>query len=150
MSRSESIITGVWKRSARSKRWVRHFEAFGRVGGEQQDVFGIAVRGVGTFEDVALLSSGRHARRRADTLHVDDHGRNFRVVGEAHSSFISETPGPAVDVKERRRSRCADDHGDGGQFILGLEDDELLLPVSGSFRYISQNSLKRPSPRLRE
>ncbi len=40
----------------------RHRKTLVRVGREQQDVFGVAVRCIGATQDVGLLGSGRHAR----------------------------------------------------------------------------------------
>jgi hypothetical protein len=41
----------------------RHLEALGRVFRKQQDVLGVAVRGIGAGDQVALLGAGRHAGR---------------------------------------------------------------------------------------
>ena len=57
-------------------------EAFGRVLRKQKHVLGIAVRSVGACEQVRLLGACRHAGRRPAALHVDDHRRNFRKIGE--------------------------------------------------------------------
>jgi hypothetical protein len=46
-------------------------EAFGGAFREQQNVLGVAVRGVSTRRDIALLGSGRHSGRGACTLYVE-------------------------------------------------------------------------------
>ena len=104
--------TGVWKRSARSKAVtasVKHSSGFAR---EQQDVLGVAVRGVGAGEDVALLRARRHAGRRAGALHVDDHRRDLGVVGQADQLAHQRDAGArrrgerARAVPATRRSPC--------------------------------------------
>ena len=47
------------------------------------------------------------------------------------NSFISEMPGPAVDVNARAPAqRRADDHADGGNLVLGLQDREAVALAS--------------------
>ena len=58
-------------------------EAFVRVRREQQNVARIAVRGVGAFEQVGLLSARGHAGGRTDPLHVEDDRRDLGVVRPA-------------------------------------------------------------------
>ena len=65
------------------ERLRRQLEALGRVFREQQHVLGVAVRGIGAGDQVALLGAGRHAGRGAGALHVEDHRRDFGEVGEA-------------------------------------------------------------------
>ena len=52
------------------------------VGRKQQHMFCIAVRCVGTGQDVCLLRPRRHSSRRTCALHVEDDRRNFCVVGK--------------------------------------------------------------------
>ncbi len=59
------------------------FERFRRILGQQQHVLGVAVRGVGTGEDVGLLRACRHAGRRAGPLHVEDDSRDLGEIGQA-------------------------------------------------------------------
>ena len=115
--------TGVWKRSARSNDFDRELEALGRIRREQQDVFGVAVRGVGALQNIALLRARGHAGGRADALHVDDHRRNLGVVGQAQQLVHQRNAG-AGGRRERARAvpGRADHHADGGQFVLGLQD----------------------------
>jgi hypothetical protein len=46
-------------------------------------MFGIAMGGVGSFHQIALLSARRHAGGGTHALHVDDDGWNLGVVGQA-------------------------------------------------------------------
>ena len=91
---------------------------------------------------VALLRARGHAGGRADALHVDQHRGNFGVVGQAQQ-LVHERDAGAGGGRERARAvpGRADHHADGRQFVLGLQDQKLFLPVSGSLRYFSQNIL---------
>ena len=68
MSRSESMKTGVWKRSARSNAFTANSKHSRGVRREEQDVLGVAVRRVGAAQDVApaaCASASRSTARRA-------------------------------------------------------------------------------------
>ncbi len=101
MSRSESMKTGVWKRSARSKALTANSKHSAGIGREEQDVLGVAVRGVGALQDVALLGARGHAGGGTDALDVDDDGGDLGVVGEAEQLVHERDAGPAVEVKAR-------------------------------------------------
>src|SRR5579863_10271220 len=57
-------------------------KTLGGIGGEEQNMFGVAMRGVGALENVALLRAGGHPRGRADALDIDHDDGDFRVVRE--------------------------------------------------------------------
>jgi hypothetical protein len=61
----------------------REVERLGRVFREQQHVLGVAVRGIGAGDQVALLRARRHAGRRAGALDVEYHRGDFGEVGQA-------------------------------------------------------------------
>ena len=133
--------TGVWKCSARSKHFDREFETLGRIRREQQNVFGIAVRGVGAFQHVALLRARRHAGGRADALHIDHHRRNLGVVCQAEQFVHQRDAGTGGGSKSARAvPGRADHHADGRQFVFGLDDAcscSCRFPdLSGTFRRI--------------
>jgi hypothetical protein len=69
-------------------------EALVRVLGEQQHVLGVAVRGVGGADDVALLRARRHAGRRPGPLHVEDHRRQLGEIGKADELLHQRDAGP--------------------------------------------------------
>ena len=108
-----------------------HLEGFGRVLGEQQHVLGVAVRGVGAAQQVALLRARRHAGRGTGALHVDDHGRNLGEVGEAEELLHQRDAG-AGGRREGARAvpARADHHADRGELVLGLDDGEAVLLVA--------------------
>ena len=103
-------------------------EGLGRIFGEQQHVLGVAVRGIGAGNDVGLLRARRHAGRWAGALHIEDHGGNFREIGE---------PEELLHQRDAGARRCregagavpagADHDADRSQLILGLDDGELVL-----------------------
>ena len=104
------------------------FEALGRVGRKQQNMFGVAVRGVGAFQQIALLRAGGHAGGGADALHVDDDGGNLGIVGQAEQFIHERDAGAGGGGEGARAVPCrADHHADGGQFVLGLNDDVVVL-----------------------
>ncbi len=59
------------------------FKRLSRIFRKQQHMLGVAVRGIGAGQDVALLGARRHAGRGTGALHVHDHGRNFGEVRQA-------------------------------------------------------------------
>ena len=109
-----------------------HREAFRRVGGEQQHVLGVAVRGVGAGDDVGLLRARRHARRGAAALDVEQHHRHLGEVGEPQELAHQRDAG-AGGGRERARAvpAAADGDADGRQLVLRLHDAEQPPPVLG-------------------
>jgi hypothetical protein len=110
------------------ERLRRHLEALAGVFGKQQDVLGVAVRGVGAGEHVGLLRARRHAGRRAAALDVDQHRRDLGEVGEADELGHQRDAG-AGGGGERARAvpAGADDHADRCQLVFGLDDAVALL-----------------------
>ena len=110
-------------------------ERLGRVLREQEHVLGVAVRGVGAGDEVALLGAGRHASRGAGALHIEYDRGNFRKIGQPQKLLHQRNAGT------RRRGEGAgavpggaDHDADGGEFVLALDDRDLVLLVSGSTR----------------
>ena len=99
------------------------FEGFGRVFRKQQHMLGVAMRGIGAGDDVALLGAGRHAGRGAGALHVHDHGRDFGEVGQA-DEFLHQRDAGAGGRGEGAGAvpGRADHDADRGQFVLALHD----------------------------
>ena len=64
------------------KRGCREFERFSRILRKQQHMLGVAMRCIGADQDVALLGSGRHARRWTCALHIHDHRRDLGEIRE--------------------------------------------------------------------
>ena len=60
-----------------------HREAFAGIGGEQQYLLGVAVRGIGAGNDVGLLRARRHAGGRAAALDIEQYHRHFGKIGKA-------------------------------------------------------------------
>ena len=116
-------MTGVCSRSARSKACAPMREAFGGVGGEQQHVLGVAVRGVGAGDDVGLLRARRHAGRGPAALDVEQHHRHLGEVGEPQELAHQRDAG-AGRGRERARAvpAAADGDADGGKLVLRLHD----------------------------
>ncbi len=92
---------------------------------------GVAVRGVGAHQEVALLRARGHAGRRADALHVDDHRRDLGVVRQADELAHQRDAGAR---RRRERARAgpagADHHADRRELVLGLEDRVAVLARS--------------------
>ena len=82
---------------------AREVEALFRIARKQADVFGVAMRGVGAFEDVALLGTRRHAGRRTHALDVEQHGGYFGVVREPQE-FVHQRHARAGGGGERTRA----------------------------------------------
>ena len=117
----------------------RELEALARVFREQQHVLGVAVRGVGAGEQVGLLGARRHAGRRPAALHVEDHRRDLGEVGEADELRASaRCRARTCGEGARAVPAGADHHADRGELVLGLDDGERFLPVSGSMRNFRQ------------
>ena len=107
MSRSSMTKIGVCSRSARSKACAPQLERLGRIFREQQHVLGVAVRGIGAGDDVALLRARRHAGRGPGALHVEHHRWNFGEIGEAEKLLHQRDAGPEVAVKARAPFQAA-------------------------------------------
>ena len=115
IARSRSLITKT-----------RRLEALGEVEGvhrhrvalldrcrDQHDLLGVAVRQQRRAEDVALRGARRQAGRRPDALDVENHARDFRVVGEAGELAHQRDAGPGGRRhRARARPAGADDHAD--------------------------------------
>ena len=119
---------GACSRSARSKERGGEGEAFVRVGRQQQDMLGVAVRGIGADGQVRLLGPRRHAGRRAAALDVEDHRGDFGEIGEA-DEFLHQRDARAGGRGEGARAvpRRADDHADRRELVLGLDDGVAVL-----------------------
>ncbi len=89
----------------------RELESFRRVFWKQQHVLGVAVRGIGAGDDVALLGPRRHARGGTGALHVHDHGRDFREIGQP-------------DELRHQRDAGAGGRGEGARPVPGRADDD--------------------------
>ena len=123
MSRSSMTKIVVCSRSARSKAVRGELEGFGRVFRKQQHVLGVAMRGIGAGEDVALLGAGRHAGGGAGALHVHDHGRDFGEIGQADELLHQRDAGTGGRGEGARAVPGRADHdADRGEFVLALHD----------------------------
>ena len=102
----------------------------------------VAVRGVGAQHQIALLRARRHAGGRAGALHVEDHRRHFGVIRQADELVHQRDAGTRGGCERARtRPARADDHADGRELVLRLEDArERFFLVSGSRR----NRLQKP------
>ncbi len=107
-------------------------ERLRRILREQQHVLGVAVRGIGAGDHVALLGAGRHAGRGAGALDVHDHGRDLGEIGQADEF------GHQRDARTRGRGEGprpvpgrADHDADRGQFVLALHDGVFRLAGLG-------------------
>src|SRR5689334_4819481 len=65
------------------ERFGGELEAFSGVGWKKQNMFGIAMGGVGCFHEIALLRPCGHAGGWTDALHVDNNRRDLGVVRQA-------------------------------------------------------------------
>ncbi len=82
-------------------------EALARVLGEEEDVLGVAVGGIGGDKDVRLLGARRHAGRGTAALDVEDDRGDFREIGEADEFLHQRDARPAVAVKARAPFQAA-------------------------------------------
>ena len=106
----------------------RELEALVRILGEEQDVLGVAVRGVGAGEDVGLLGARGHAGRGAAALHIDDRGRDLGEVAQADELAHQRDARAARGGEGARAVPAGAGHdSDGGELVLGLDDRELVL-----------------------
>src|SRR6266545_4647025 len=109
------------------ERLRAELERFRRVLRHQQHVLGVAVRGVGTGENVALLRAGRHAGRGTCALHVDHDRGDFREISKPKELLHQRDAG----TRGRREGAGAvpggaDHHADRSQLVLGLHNRELV------------------------
>ena len=119
---------GVCSRSARSKACAPNSKASAGSFGKQQHVLGVAVRGIGAGDDVALLRARRHAGRGAGALHVEDHRRNFGEIGEPDELLHQRNAGAGGRGEGARAVPAgADHHADRGELVLGLDDGVFRL-----------------------
>ena len=95
-------------------------------------MLGIAVAGIGRNQNVRLLRARRHSGGRPAALHVEDHGGNFSEIGKAQK-FLHQRNARTRRCGEGARAVpcCADDHADGGDFVLRLDDGEFVLFAVG-------------------
>jgi hypothetical protein len=106
-------------------------ERFGRILGEQQHVFGVAMGSVGAGDDVALLGAGRHSGRGSCPLHVEQNRRDFREISKTQELRHQRNAGSGSG-SERPRAvpGGADDNADRGKLVLALHDgDPAFLAV---------------------
>ena len=110
----------------------RELEALVRIFGQQQDVFGVAVRGVAAGEDVRLLGAGRHAGRGAAALHIDDGDRDLGEIGEADELVHQRDAGAGGGGEGARAVPAgAGDDADRGDLVFGLDDRVAVLAGFG-------------------
>src|SRR5262249_10828905 len=96
----------------------REIERFGRVFREQQDVRGVAVRGGGARDQVALLRARRHAGRRPGALHVEYYRGNFGEVGQAQKLLHQRDAGTRRGGEGARAVPGGADHdADGSELV---------------------------------
>ena len=101
-------------------------ETFPGVAGKEQDMFGVAVRGIGAGQEVGLLGPGGHAGARAGPLHIDEHRRNLGEIGEAQELAHQRDAGAGGGGKGPGAvPGGADDDAERRQFVFGLEDRHL-------------------------
>ena len=60
----------------------RHVKAFFGIGRKQQHVLDISMRRIRAYHEITLLRTRWHAGRRTSSLHIENDGRQFSVVGE--------------------------------------------------------------------
>ena len=81
-----------------------HLKALLGIRREEQEMLGVAVRGVGEREQIGLLRARRHAGRWAAALHVDEDRGDVGVVREP-DELLHERDAGARRVRERSRAR---------------------------------------------
>ena len=82
----------------------------------------VAVHAVDGDVQIGLFGLGRNAGRRSAAHHVDHDDGDFRRGGEPERLDHQRKPGAGGRGQRRRAAvRCADDHVDGGEFVLGLQ-----------------------------
>jgi hypothetical protein len=95
---------------------------------EQQHVLGVAVRGIGTGDQVALLGAGRHAGRGPGALHVEQYRRNLGKIGKPEELLHQRDAGAGGGGESARAvPGGADHHADRSELVLGLHDRDLAL-----------------------
>ncbi len=114
-----------------------------RIAWEQQNVFGIAMRCVGAFQNVALLRAGGHAGGRTHALNIDNHRGYFSVIRQAEQFIHQRNAGTGGGGESPRAiPRSANYHSDSGQLVLGLNDDVVVLSGLGIAAILLAESLE--------
>src|SRR3954452_23435391 len=88
----------------------------------------IAMRCIRSKQQIALLSSGRHSRRRPDALDIEHHSRHFGVVRKP-DEFVHERNAWAAGRRKRTCSVPArtDHSSDRRKLVLTLHDHIVAL-----------------------
>ena len=96
--------------------------------GQQDDVLRVAMRQRVDEPDVGLRRARRKTSRGADALDVEDHDRDFGVVGETGelSHQRDAWPGGGRECSSARPAGT-DRHPDRRQLVLGLDHRDQLL-----------------------
>ncbi len=93
--------------------------------GEEDDVFGVAVREAGDKAEVGLGGAGGKAGGGAGALDVEDDAGDFGVVAEAGELGHKGDSGAGGGGHGTGTSpSCAEHHADGGELVFGLNDGE--------------------------
>ncbi len=107
------------------KRLAGHGEALRHRRRQQHGMLGVAVRERRNEADVALRSARRQPSRRPHALDVPDDAGNLDVVAEAGELGHQRDAGSSSGGHGARACPAgAQNHADGGEFILGLHDGE--------------------------
>ena len=86
-------------------------------------MLGVAMRGIGAGDDVALLRARRHAGRGTGALHVEQHGGNFGEISQPDEFLHQRNAGARGGGEGAGAVPAGADHdADGGEFVLGLDD----------------------------
>ena len=102
-------------------------EAFSRIRRKQQNMFGIAMGGVGSFHQIALLSARRHAVEEPTRCTSTITAGISAWYAKPKSSFISEMPGPEVEVKARAPFQDAPITMPMAPSLFGLNDAKVVV-----------------------
>ena len=93
--------------------------------GHQHDVLGIAVRTMNDRENIRLLRSCRQSRAGSHARDVEDHDRNFGVIGKSDELVHQRNAGACRRCHGTCASpSCSNGHAHGGQFVFCLNDGE--------------------------
>ena len=130
MSRSDITMTGVCSRSARSNAVTASSKHSRGSRGNNSTCFVSPCDAYAAAKQIGLLRARRHSRRRADALHVEQHGGQLREVREAQELAHQRQAG-AARRRERARAvpRGAEHDADRGELVLGLHD--AVAPLAG-------------------
>ena len=86
-------------------------------------MLGVAVGGIGAGQQVGLLGAGRHTGGGAAALHVDQHCRHFREIGQTDKLRHQADTGAGCRGKGARAVPAGTDHdADGRELVLRLHD----------------------------